>query len=54
VTVFLGNPWFQRVLEVVATLAQRGMPVVVLVSFAIVGLLVLLRYLLLTLFNPRR
>jgi putative ABC transport system ATP-binding protein len=53
-TVFLGKDWFQSALEVVATLAQRGMPVVALVSFAIVGLLVLLRYLLLTLFNPRR
>jgi len=53
-SAFLAKEWFQRGLEVVAVLARRGIPVVVVVSFAIVGLLVLLRYLLLTLFNPRR
>jgi putative ABC transport system ATP-binding protein len=45
--------WFQRGLAMVAGLAQRE-SVIVVVLFASVGLLGLLRYLLLTLFNPRR
>jgi hypothetical protein len=50
----LARDWFQRLLDEVAGVAQRGTPIVVVVSLASVGLLVLLRYLLLTLFNPRR
>jgi putative ABC transport system ATP-binding protein len=50
----LARDWFQRLLDEVAGVAQRGAPIVVVVSLASVGLLVLLRYLLLTLFNPRR
>jgi ABC-type polar amino acid transport system ATPase subunit len=50
----LAREWFQRLLDEVAGVAQRGAPIVVVVSLASVGLLVLLRYLLLTLFNPRR
>jgi len=45
---------FQRVFGAVSTVASRGAPFAVVVSLAAVCLVILLRYLLLTLFNPRR
>jgi len=54
VKTVLAREWFQGVLDHLVRIEKRGIPVVVLVSFAVVGLLVLLRYLLLTLFTPRR
>ncbi len=53
VSFISAKEWLQRGLAMVAGLAQRE-SVVVVVLFASVGLLGLLRYLLLTLFNPRR